>query len=118
VGRPDSAVRPWRELNESQRRDWATAIAPTVTVDRVRRAIVVSGACPACGCSFLAVHAEGGLHAELAGGPRGGPGDLPVLDWDGALRFLVVCYCETEHAGRPSVVSHGCGASGWLIDEP
>lgn len=119
------AIRPWRRFaSEDECRRWAEAVAGMVTVDRVSRLIVVAGTCPACGHLFEQRISDRHLHEEpWAGGARGG---LPWLkrdggvkwDWGGKLRFLAACFCDQPHPQRPSVISHGCGASGWLEDTP
>lgn len=117
------AVRPWRELSPDERRTWAAAVAAQVSVDRAAQVITVTGPCPACHHDFIVRPSDRPLHEELSAG-RNGLEELTSedkgvpFDWRGRIRFLAVCYCDVEHPQRPAVVRHGCGASGWLIDEP
>jgi hypothetical protein len=95
-------------------------MAAGVLVDRAAEAITVSGPCPTCEHDFSVVLADNELLGELDSGLRGmvtRAGDDPRVDWAGTIRFLVACHCDGVHDGRPSVIGHGCGASGWLIDE-
>jgi hypothetical protein len=99
---------------------WATVIALRVVVDRASRAIQVNGPCPGCGHDFSVV-LTGDDFLEETASLRGGtsPNGLSAdVDWSGVIRFLATCYCMEQHDGRPSVIDHGCGASGWLDDEP
>lgn len=108
---------PWAELTPEQRQAWAGAIAHAVNVDRLAKTIVAAGTCPACGHGFKAVLTDADLLAESADmfgvdrGPR-----RPA--WAGVMKFTIACCCTSEHSGRPSGVSHGCGASGPLKDTP
>jgi hypothetical protein len=107
--------RPWRRLSVEERRAWADAIVAGVAVDRASAAISVTGPCPACGHDFDVVLTDNDISAELDSARRG----IDVrIDWNGSIRFLVACHCDADHEGRPSLIGHGCGASGWLIDEP
>jgi hypothetical protein len=110
----------WKELDDSGRIAWASAVAPRVIVDRTSRAILVSGPCTACGHAFsLVLTGEDILEeATVQRGPSSPDGLSAELDWSGAIRFLAACYCAEDHEGRPAVIDHGCGATGWLIDEP
>jgi hypothetical protein len=56
--------------------------------------------------------------ADTGGGHRGivTRPEAP-LDWAGPIHFLAACHCDEEHGGRPSAIAHGCGASGWLVDD-
>lgn len=121
----DSSAVPWRELSEDERRRWADKVADIVVVDRKARLIVVSGECPNCGHLFVFRPSDRAIHAEARGRFRDRVNQVvhatdqaTGFDWSGSLRFLVACHCEHSHAGRPGAIRHGCGASGWLEDEP
>jgi hypothetical protein len=91
-------------------------------VDRDQEAISVSGPCPECDCDFQATIIEKDILAALADGfdwELKGPRQLVVrIDWTDTIRFEAFCYCTGPHVGRPSDVTHGCGAAGWLRDTP
>jgi hypothetical protein len=109
----------WRQLDVAEREVWANATAPRVVVDRASRAIRVSGPCAVCGHDFDVVLTADELVAEAVSRGVTLPNGMSAeLDWTGTLTFLATCYCESDHTGRPNVISHGCGASGWLVDEP
>jgi hypothetical protein len=115
----EAAGRPWRRLKDSERREWAAAMAVRVTVDRVGESVSVRGPCPACDHDFSVVLTEKEILAELENGYRGtaASGTGGRVDWTGNIEVLVACHCDEGHEGRPSVIGHGCGASGWLVDD-
>jgi hypothetical protein len=112
----------WRRLSDEAKRTWARALAGagSVIVDRGSEAISVSGPCPECGHDFQVTLTEKDILASLAGddtrsilkGPQG------RVDWRDLIRFEAFCYCTTGHEGRPSNITHGCGAAGFLRDTP
>lgn len=120
----DSTATQWRDLTEDERHIWANQVAGMVIVDRKAQSIIAHGECPNCGHPFdfrssdQAIHVEArGIHDRINNLLH--PTDQPTgFDWNGRLRFLIACYCDHPHPGRPGTTSHGCGASGWLEDHP
>lgn len=120
MGRADSA-QPWRELDSERMRLWADAMAERVVVDRANRVVSVSGPCPNCEHEFKVVLTDLDVLAGAGDQFRGGiqpSGDAKSVDWTGTIRILAFCYCEGDHAGRPTGTGHGCGAAGYLVDDP
>lgn len=109
-------ARPWVELTQAERLAWAAGIAPLVEVDREARTIVAAGTCPVCEHGFSAMLTDADLLVES--------GDIAIdrspraPAWEGVIKFTIACYCAGEHPGRPTSVTHGCGASGPLKDTP
>jgi hypothetical protein len=111
----------WQRLTSEQRRAWAAAIAANVLVDRDSEAISVTGPCPTCSHDFTVVLTDKQILAELDNGNRRittQPVETQQVDWTGPISFLAACHCDGDHENRPSIIAHGCGASGWLVDEP
>jgi hypothetical protein len=98
---------PWRVPDPDDRRAWATAIAPSVEVDRVRRIIVAAATCPTCHHGFTATFTEDDLLLNRHGR------DEP---WEGDIPFTIACGCRAPHPGRPGHVERGCGAAGAFTD--
>jgi len=114
VAENDTAEKPWRELTREERLAWAVNIASHVEVDRENRIISAAATCPNCGHGFSATVTDADILVDVERGVR----DSPTVDWSGTLKFTIACGCAEGHPGRPSEVSHGCGASGPLKDVP
>jgi hypothetical protein len=111
----------WRRLDDEAKRHWARALAGAggIVVDRVSEAISVSGPCPACGHDFQVTLTEKDILAGLGDDTRSiVKGPQGRVDWRGVIRFEAICYCTIGHEGRPSDITHGCGAAGFLRDTP
>jgi hypothetical protein len=111
----------WGRLDDDARLVWARTLAGMggVVVDRANEAISVSGPCPSCGHDFQVTITEREILAGLAHETRSVlEGSQGKVDWQGVVRFEAFCYCTDDHEGRPSDVTHGCGAAGFLRDSP